>query len=72
MFHGGGFVRKKYDDDASIMAVDSRMPDWVEKGTIPGGDGYSVGYPARKILWDRGGMQDWENPELTTVRPESE
>jgi hypothetical protein len=36
VFHGSGFVKKIYDGDASIMVVDSRTPDWVEKGTIPG------------------------------------
>jgi len=30
------FLRKINDGDASIMVVDSRTPDWVEKGTIPG------------------------------------
>jgi hypothetical protein len=30
-----------------------------------------IGYPAHKILWYRGGMQDWENLGLTTVKPES-
>jgi hypothetical protein len=31
-----------------------------------------IGYPAHKIFWYRGGMQDWENLGLTTVKPESE
>ncbi len=117
------------DGDTSIMVIDSRTPDWVEKGTIPGAmnipwvqldidkspsivvreileqrlgarqqDGFwnfedvktlvmfcngpwcgqsptninallSVGYPAHKMLWYRGGMQDWENLGLTTVKP---
>jgi len=30
------FLEKINDGDASIMVVDSRTPDWVEKGTIPG------------------------------------
>ncbi|MCR4346422.1 MAG: rhodanese-like domain-containing protein [Sulfuricaulis sp.] len=126
------FLRKLYDGDASVMVVDSRTPDWVEKGTIPGTinipwdkldigksgstgvqeilekqlnvkrqDGFwnfdgaktlvmfcngswcgqsptnirdllKIGYPAHKILWYRGGMQDWENLGLTTVKPEIE
>jgi rhodanese-related sulfurtransferase len=125
------FLEKINDGDASIMVVDSRTPDWVEKGTIPGTinipwdkldigksgptavkevleqqlgarqqDGFwnfdgaktlvmfcngswcgqsptnirellKIGYPAHKILWYRGGMQDWENLGLTTVKPES-
>jgi len=126
------FLKKINDGDASIMVVDSRTPDWVEKGTIPGTinipwdkldigksglidvqeilekqlsakrqDGFwnfdgakmlvmycngswcgqsptnikellKIGYPAYKLFWYRGGMQDWENLGLTTVKPESE
>jgi len=126
------FLKKINDGDASIMVVDSRTPDWVEKGTIPGTvnipwdkldidksgptavqeilekqlsakrqDGFwnfdgaktlvmycngswcgqsptnikvllKIGYPAHKLSWYRGGMQDWENLGLTTVKPESE
>jgi len=36
VFQGSGFVKKIHDGDASIMVADSRNPDWVEKGTIPG------------------------------------
>ena len=114
--------------DRSILVVDSRTPDWVRKGTIPGSvnipwtslslaegaqpgsireimeDRFGVtyqegisdytnartlvmfcngiwcgqspnnimnllkyGYPAHKIKWYRGGMQDWEILGLTTV-----
>lgn len=28
-----------------------------------------IGYPAHKILWYRGGMQDWESLGLTTLKP---
>jgi rhodanese-related sulfurtransferase len=28
-----------------------------------------IGYPAHKLFWYRGGMQDWENLGLTTSRP---
>ena len=28
-----------------------------------------IGYPAHKIIWYRGGMQDWESLGLTTVKP---
>lgn len=28
-----------------------------------------IGYPAQKILWYRGGMQDWQSLGLTTLRP---
>jgi len=139
------YIKKMSDGDSSILVVDSRTPDWVEKGTIPGaknlpwtklnpkkgattegivkilteefgaklkGDNEiidvddaivnnSVGdvidysnaktlvlfcngmwcgqspnnimnllkfdYPAEKIKWYRGGMQDWEILGLSTV-----
>ena len=123
------FLKKMSDGDKSIIVVDSRTPDWVEKGTIPGAvnipwdklnigksdpitvqdilekhfgvksqDGFymfdnaktvvmfcngpwcgqsptnikgllKIGYPADKIKWYRGGMQDWEVLGLTTVKP---
>jgi rhodanese-related sulfurtransferase len=123
------YLKKMSDGDNSIIVVDSRTPDWVEKGTIPGAvnipwdklnigksdpitvqeilekhfgvknqDGFymfdnaktvvmfcngpwcgqsptnikgllKIGYPANKIKWYRGGMQDWEVLGLTTVKP---
>jgi rhodanese-related sulfurtransferase len=117
--------------DTSVLVIDSRTPDWVKKGTIPGSvnipwtslnpsqgaDPMSIaeilenqfgavhqedlwdfskvktlvlfcngmwcgqspnniqtllrfGYPAGKIKWYRGGMQDWEILGLTTVTGE--
>ena len=122
------YLRKMADGDESILVVDSRTPDWVAKGTIPGSvnipwtalnpaqgaDPISIGeiltgqfnvreqeglwdfsnartlvmfcngmwcgqspnniqtllrfgYPADRIKWYRGGMQDWEILGLTTV-----
>jgi len=123
------YLKKMSDGDKSIMVVDSRTPDWVEKGTIPGAvnipwdklnigksdpitvqeilekhfgarnqDGFymfdnaktvvmfcngpwcgqsptnikgllKIGYPAHKIKWYRGGMQDWESLGLSTAKP---
>jgi rhodanese-related sulfurtransferase len=123
------YLKKMSDGDKSIMVVDSRTPDWVAKGTIPGAinipwdklnigksdpitvqdilekhfgvknqDGFNmfdnaktvvmfcngqwcgqsptnikgllkIGYPAEKIKWYRGGMQEWEALGLTTVKP---
>lgn len=123
------YVKKMSDGDKSILVIDSRTPDWVEKGTIPGAknipwtklnasksDPFTIsdilkkefgakesdgiwdfrgaktlvlfcngmwcgqspnnissllqfGYPADKIKWFRGGMQDWEILGLTTVKP---
>ena len=115
--------------DDSILVIDSRTPDWIKKGTIPGAinlpwttlnpakgadpisigeilvDRFGVkdleglwdyshaktlvmfcngmwcgqspnniknllkfGYPAHKIKWYRGGMQDWEILGLSTVK----
>jgi rhodanese-related sulfurtransferase len=122
------YVKKMSDGDSSILVIDSRTPDWVKKGTIPGAvnlpwtklnpakgadpisileileDNFGVtenegllnfskaktlvmfcngmwcgqspnniknllklGYPAHKIKWYRGGMQDWEILGLSTV-----
>jgi rhodanese-related sulfurtransferase len=124
------YVEKISSGDESILLIDSRTPDWVAKGTIPGAmnlpwtklnpakgaDPLTIGeiftnqfgareieglwdfgnvktlvlfcngmwcgqspnnienllrfgYPAEKIKWYRGGMQDWEILGLTTVKP---
>lgn len=123
------YLKMKSDGDESILVIDSRTPDWVEKGTIPGSinlpwtkldveagaDPFSIadilqkqfgvieqeglwnfskaktlvlfcngmwcgqsprnidsllqfGYPAEKIKWYRGGMQNWEALGLATVK----
>lgn len=122
------YIEHMSKGDDSILVIDSRTPDWVKKGTIPGAinlpwtklnpakgadpisileileDHFGVtenegllnfsdaktlvmfcngmwcgqspnniknllklGYPAHKIKWYRGGMQDWEILGLTTV-----
>ena len=124
------YVERMAAGDDSIVLIDSRTPDWVAKGTIPGAvnvpwtrlnpakgaDPISIGelftgefgaseleglwdfskaktlvlfcngmwcgqspnnitnllrfgYPAHKLKWYRGGMQDWEILGLTTVKP---
>jgi len=124
------YLKKVSAGDKSIMVIDSRTPDWVKRGTIPGSVNipwtklsvkkgadpitiaeivterfngkekdddtfdYSnaktlvmfcngmwcgqspnnirtllkMGYPAEKIKWYRGGMQNWENLGFTTVK----
>lgn len=122
------YLKKMSDGDKSVLVVDSRTPDSVEKGSIPGsvniptdsldsgktdpttvreiiekqfGAKYrngswdfskartlvlfcngpwcgqspanikgllKLGYPAHKLIWYRGGMQDWEAMGLTTVK----
>ena len=122
------YLKKIAKGDSSIVVIDSRTPDWVKRGTIPGSvnipwtslnpakgaDPISIGeilqekfnvteseglwnfndaktlvmfcngmwcgqspnniknllkfgYPAHKIKWYRGGMQDWEILGLTTA-----
>jgi rhodanese-related sulfurtransferase len=124
------YLKRQAAGDDSILVIDSRTPDWVVRGTIPGSvnvpwdtlsasagaDPISVaeiledqfgalsqeglwnfsgaktlvlfcngmwcgqsptnvrtllklGYPADKLKWYRGGMQDWEILGLTTVKP---
>lgn len=123
------YLKKASDGDKSVLVIDSRTPDWVKRGTIPGSvnvpwtklnpargaspfeivdiltgqfdvreqEGlfdYSgaktlvmfcngmwcgqspanirtlldFGYPAHKIKWYRGGMQNWSNLGFTTVK----
>lgn len=124
------YVKRMSKGDKHVMLIDSRTPNWVAKGTIPGAknipwtklaqskgaDPISIGeiltsefgvkeveglfdfsnaktlvmfcngmwcgqsptniktllkfgYPADKIKWYRGGMQDWEILGLSTVKP---
>ncbi|MGM0412768.1 MAG: rhodanese-like domain-containing protein [Pseudomonadota bacterium] len=125
------YLQRRSEGEDSILIVDSRTPDWVEEGTIPGSvnipwtdlsqrqgaDPFTIqdimtgqfgaqeqeglwdfsdaktvvffcngpwcgqspaniqtllryGYPANRIKWYRGGMQNWENLGLTTVQGE--
>ena len=125
-----GYVEKMAAGDDSVLLIDSRTPDWVAKGTIPGSinlpwtrlnpakgaDPITIaeiftgqfgareieglwdfsdaktlvlfcngmwcgqspnniknllrfGYPAHRIKWYRGGMQDWEILGLSTEKP---
>jgi len=127
------YLKRMNEGDDNIVVVDSRTPDWVSKGTIPGAinipwtsldpsrgaDPISIGeilegtfnalnleglwnfrnartvvmfcngmwcgqspnnihnllgfgYPADKIKWYRGGMQNWEILGLTTAKPVTE
>ena len=123
------YLKKMNAGDKTILVIDSRTPDWVKRGTIPGAvnipwtslnpakgaDPISIGeimedqfgakqleglwdyskaktlvmfcngmwcgqspnniknllkfgYPAHKIKWYRGGMQDWEILGLSTAK----
>jgi rhodanese-related sulfurtransferase len=122
------YLQQMMSGDTSVLVVDSRTPDWVKRGTIPGAknipwtklspsaDPFTIseilsnefgareaeglwdfsqaktlvlfcngmwcgqspnniknllrfGYPAHKIKWYRGGMQNWEILGLSTVKP---
>lgn len=123
------YLKQMAAGDETILVIDSRTPDWVEKGTIPGSvnipwttlnpeagaDPFEIadileqrfgvrgteglwdfsnartlvlfcngmwcgqsptnirtllqfGYPADRLKWYRGGMQDWEALGLTVVK----
>jgi len=123
------YLKRGSGGDQSVLVIDSRTPDWVRKGTIPGSvnipwttlspeegaDPFAIadlfqekfgvrtseglwdfthaktlvlfcngmwcgqspsnirsllkfGYPAQKLKWYRGGMQDWEILGLTVAR----
>ena len=126
------YAKEMNEGEDSIIVIDSRTPDWVDRGTIPTAmnipwtnlnpakgatpleiaeileEQFNVteseglfdfsqcrtavmfcngmwcgqspnniknllrlGYPAHKIKWYRGGMQDWEILGLTTIKPSS-
>jgi rhodanese-related sulfurtransferase len=46
-----GYLKRTGEGDASVLVVDSRTPDWVMRGTIPG----SVNIPWTKISADTAG-----------------
>jgi len=123
------YLTRMRKGDSTVLVIDSRTPDWVKHGTIPGSinipwktlnpnagaDPFTVaelledrfgartqeglwdftnaktlvlfcngmwcgqspsniktllrfGYPANKLKWYRGGMQNWENVGLTIVK----
>lgn len=123
------YLTRMRKGDSTVLVIDSRTPDWVKHGTIPGSinipwktlnpnagaDPFTVaelledrfgartqeglwdftnaktlvlfcngmwcgqspsniktllrfGYPANKLKWYRGGMQNWENLGLTIVK----
>ncbi len=123
------YLQRASNDDSNVLVIDSRTPDWVKNGTIPGSinipwtqlkpgagaDPFTIadifekkfgaqsleglwdfsdaktlvlfcngmwcgqspsniktllnfGYPAHKLKWYRGGMQDWHILGLTVVK----
>ena len=64
-----GYLKRMSDGDKTIMVVDSRGPEWVARGTIPG----SINVPWRTINTDMGGMfaEDAEAEGLDNVLVET-
>jgi len=123
------YLKRSSQGDQTILVIDSRTPDWIKNGTIPGSinipwtelkpgagaDPFTIadilekkfgaqsleglwdfsnaktlvlfcngmwcgqspsniktllrfGYPAHKLKWYRGGMQNWHNLGLTVVK----
>lgn len=48
------YLKRKDEGDNTILIVDSRTPDWVERGTIPG----SINIPWTRLYQPRGATVD--------------
>ena len=55
-------------DSAKTLVMFCNGP-WCGQSSTTIEDLLKIGYPAHKILWYRGGIQDWESLGLTTVKP---
>ena len=55
-------------DDAKTLVMFCNGPWCGQSSTMIKGL-LKIGYPAQKLFWYRGGMQDWENLGLTTIKP---
>ena len=55
-------------DNVKTLALFCNGP-WCGQSSATIKDLLKIGYPAHKILWYRGGMQDWESLGLTTLKP---
>lgn len=55
-------------DNVKTLALFCNGP-WCGQSSTTIKDLLKIGYPAHKILWYRGGMQDWESLGLTTLKP---
>lgn len=56
-------------DNAKTLVLFCNGP-WCGQSSTTIKDLLGIGYPAHKILWYRGGMQDWESLGLTTLKPQ--
>lgn len=55
-------------DNAKTLVLFCNGP-WCGQSSTTIKDLLQIGYPAHKLLWYRGGMQDWESLGLTTLKP---
>lgn len=55
-------------DDAKTLVLFCNDP-WCGQSSTTIKDLLRIGYPAHKLLWYRGGMQDWESLGLTILKP---
>jgi rhodanese-related sulfurtransferase len=55
-------------DNARTLALFCNGP-WCAQSSTTIEALLKIGYPAHKILWYRGGMQDWESLGLTILKP---
>ena len=55
-------------DDVKMLVMFCNGP-WCGQSSTTIKDLLKIGYPAHKIFWYRGGMQDWESLGLTTLKP---
>ena len=55
-------------DNVKTLAFYCNGP-WCGQSSTTINDLLKIGYPAHKLHWYRGGMQDWESLGLTTVKP---
>jgi len=56
-----GYLKRIDNNDRSVMVVDSRTPDWIARGTIPG----SVNIPWNQLNIDMSGSFDVETEAET-------
>jgi rhodanese-related sulfurtransferase len=58
------YLKRASDGDTSILVIDSRTPDWVEKGTIPG----SVNIPWNTLMEGQDGVDAFSVGEILVDR----
>jgi hypothetical protein len=57
---------RNFDNVKTLVFCNGR---WCGQSSTTITDLQKIGYPAHKILWYRGDMQDWESLGLATLKP---